>query len=231
MTLIAAKESAVLSRPAGNRQISGPPRKLFGHCSVGIFVLIALTIVIYPAVVGRPLYLAIPRTHYWVVVGVGRVLLLNDSALVLSRAEAFQKRSRPRYVVDPDGSVIFENPPSGEPSINELLACTSLSPVPLALVPQPILSKSPGTTFSASRPPSAMIVNLYFVAAMLLLAAGLITRSLVLSRRRHWQRIGNGRCIECNYNLTGNQSNKCPECGTPTPNSEPAAPIQSRAGN
>ncbi len=49
--------------------------------------------------------------------------------------------------------------------------------------------------------------------------------------RHNRRRPTEGHCPNCNYNMTGNVSNKCPECGTPTPKSEPAAPIQSRAGN
>ena len=36
-------------------------------------------------------------------------------------------------------------------------------------------------------------------------------------RDRH--RIPPGRCQKCGYNLTGNVSGVCPECGTPTPRS------------
>ncbi len=58
----------------------------------------------------------------------------------------------------------------------------------------------------------------YLVAAATLGAAFCLRRF----RRIHPP----GHCIRCNYNLTGNESNKCPECGTPTSNSEPAIPSQ-----
>jgi hypothetical protein len=32
---------------------------------------------------------------------------------------------------------------------------------------------------------------------------------------RWWRRRRRGRCVQCGYNLTGNISGRCPECGTP----------------
>lgn len=34
---------------------------------------------------------------------------------------------------------------------------------------------------------------------------------------RHSRRRGPNDCRKCGYNLTGNTSGRCPECGTPTP--------------
>jgi hypothetical protein len=34
------------------------------------------------------------------------------------------------------------------------------------------------------------------------------------ARRRRERRIAAGRCVACGYNLTGNISGVCPECGT-----------------
>jgi hypothetical protein len=38
----------------------------------------------------------------------------------------------------------------------------------------------------------------------------------VLWRRDH-RRFSPGHCRKCGYNLTGNVTGRCPECGTPTP--------------
>jgi predicted Zn-ribbon and HTH transcriptional regulator len=34
-------------------------------------------------------------------------------------------------------------------------------------------------------------------------------------RRRRRYRLTHGLCLTCGYNLTGNVSGRCPECGTP----------------
>ncbi len=40
-------------------------------------------------------------------------------------------------------------------------------------------------------------------------------RSFRLTRKIHHERIKLGHCQQCDYNLTGNVSGVCPECGTP----------------
>ena len=42
-----------------------------------------------------------------------------------------------------------------------------------------------------------------------------------LGARRKRKRISTGHCPSCNYNLTGNTSGICPECGTPCPSKKP----------
>jgi hypothetical protein len=42
--------------------------------------------------------------------------------------------------------------------------------------------------------------------------------------RRLWQRPANGHCHACGYDLTGNVSGVCPECGTPVPPPASAPP-------
>lgn len=54
------------------------------------------------------------------------------------------------------------------------------------------------------------------LAYIAVLAAIVPVRSLILFRRRR-RRERNGQCIHCGYDLTGNTSGKCPECGTPVP--------------
>jgi hypothetical protein len=41
------------------------------------------------------------------------------------------------------------------------------------------------------------------------------TAALIRGPMRRWKRRRNGLCINCGYNLTGNVSGVCPECGTP----------------
>ncbi len=52
----------------------------------------------------------------------------------------------------------------------------------------------------------------------------LVTIPTVWLWYRDRRRPTEGHCPNCHYNMTGNQSGKCPECGTPTPKPEPAAP-------
>jgi hypothetical protein len=65
--------------------------------------------------------------------------------------------------------------------------------------------------------------DLHFIAMNipggLLLAAGTLASlyPLLLILRgpiRRWERRRRGLCINCGYNLTGNESGVCPECGT-----------------
>jgi hypothetical protein len=45
-----------------------------------------------------------------------------------------------------------------------------------------------------------------------LLASSLWTAHLFLRRKKHYPP---GHCQKCGYDLTGNVSGRCPECGTP----------------
>ena len=48
------------------------------------------------------------------------------------------------------------------------------------------------------------------------------TIALIRGPVRWWRRHRNGWCVECGYNLTGNVSGICPECGTPITETAPA---------
>ncbi len=54
------------------------------------------------------------------------------------------------------------------------------------------------------------------IAVLVAPLAGLATRT-ALRRRRRRHRIRCGRCGECDYDLTGNSTGVCPECGAPRP--------------
>ena len=50
----------------------------------------------------------------------------------------------------------------------------------------------------------------------LAIAAALIPMTYVIfTQLRHFSRRKHGRCLICGYDLTGNESHTCPECGTP----------------
>ena len=56
-------------------------------------------------------------------------------------------------------------------------------------------------------------------------AAGLLCRAVPTWRAR-WEarwRYPQGHCQTCGYNLTGNTSGVCPECGTPTDSTSPSS--------
>ena len=61
-----------------------------------------------------------------------------------------------------------------------------------------------------------------FIAAYATLIAGVIWNALLFaagtSQRRRHQWAEEGRCLNCGYDLTANQSGVCPECGTQTSN-------------
>jgi predicted RNA-binding Zn-ribbon protein involved in translation (DUF1610 family) len=50
--------------------------------------------------------------------------------------------------------------------------------------------------------------------AVFLILAAYPTISFVRERVRRWYRRQRGRCVKCGYDLTGNVSGACPECGT-----------------
>ncbi len=56
------------------------------------------------------------------------------------------------------------------------------------------------------------------VAAGWLLSEGL---RIIVRQIEEAYRIAHGHCQQCGYNLTGNTSGVCPECGTPAPGQKP----------
>ena len=76
--------------------------------------------------------------------------------------------------------------------------------------------------------PSALLAGFLLIVAGCVLAAGLGVPPLViaggaaaalLALRSWWEQAAHrraaGRCVKCDYDLTGNVSGVCPECGTP----------------
>ncbi len=57
---------------------------------------------------------------------------------------------------------------------------------------------------------SMSVVTPYWAPACLFIVAPV---GLVIRRVRTWRRSRTGRCAACGYNLTGNLSGVCPECG------------------
>jgi rRNA maturation endonuclease Nob1 len=55
----------------------------------------------------------------------------------------------------------------------------------------------------------------YFALLPLLLAGGIALFLIVRAQRIQKNRPSPNDCQRCNYNLTGNVSGICPECGTP----------------
>lgn len=45
-------------------------------------------------------------------------------------------------------------------------------------------------------------------------------------RRRYWDSLGSDYCVCCGYDLTGNMSGKCPECGTAIASTDRSGPAQ-----
>jgi hypothetical protein len=70
-----------------------------------------------------------------------------------------------------------------------------------------------------------VIIPLWLPIALLLVAtaAPICRLSARIRRQVRALRTPAGYCTECGYNLTGNESGKCPECGTPL-NKQPVAP-------
>jgi hypothetical protein len=65
----------------------------------------------------------------------------------------------------------------------------------------------PGTNYLGIAVPHWPFVALFGAASLYALAAHPF---------RRWRRRRRGLCLRCGYNLTGNVSGRCPECGTPT---------------
>ncbi len=67
------------------------------------------------------------------------------------------------------------------------------------------------------------------VVAVHVLVYGALGGAMGYSIRRRWcSRDRRGRCAKCDYDLTGNVSRVCPECGTPLP--EESVSSKSRTG-
>jgi len=86
--------------------------------------------------------------------------------------------------------------------------CDSNTLQPLRLPPEPGLP----TTGWRIRIPLVTITIVLWVLPVLAFARGPLPR---LIRLRADRRRARGLCINCGYDLTGNVSGVCPECGTP----------------
>lgn len=70
----------------------------------------------------------------------------------------------------------------------------------------------------AFRPPSPGLPNMFWfemIGILIPLILGGLFAGLLWFQARHWRKLGlAGVCYECGYDLTGNVSGRCPECGT-----------------
>lgn len=73
----------------------------------------------------------------------------------------------------------------------------------------PTLLTLPGVPLIILLWPAALVANAGVAAAASVVSC-IAIRYALASRRRKWQ---NGLCSNCGYNLTGNVSGICPECG------------------
>jgi hypothetical protein len=55
-----------------------------------------------------------------------------------------------------------------------------------------------------------VVFPLWLTTGLLTIAS---TAPVVRGPVRQWMRRWRGHCVECGYNLTGNRSGRCPECG------------------
>ena len=62
------------------------------------------------------------------------------------------------------------------------------------------------------RPSYHVLIVPYWLPVVVFAAYPLI--AFMRGPLRRWRRRSKGSCQECGYNLTGNESGKCPECGT-----------------
>lgn len=81
----------------------------------------------------------------------------------------------------------------------------------------PPLSMIGGSSIGLSHGRQGASATLYWPTLGLAVSSGLPT--LVLAHLRR-ERIRPSQCRECEYDLTGNTSGKCPECGTAVPRTE-----------
>src|ERR1043166_984271 len=65
---------------------------------------------------------------------------------------------------------------------------------------------------------SAFTIDVFFLPFWLPFVIVVIPTAILW--HRHRRRIPPGHCAYCNYNLTGNTTGICPECGTPIPKKE-----------
>lgn len=76
--------------------------------------------------------------------------------------------------------------------------------MPMRLV---TISPWPVTTFMVTRFPLWIIILMFSIYPFVILLSAILR----IWRRRRFRRAG--RCVSCGYNLTGNMSGLCPECG------------------
>jgi hypothetical protein len=68
--------------------------------------------------------------------------------------------------------------------------------------------------YSGTRPPDGIIRSFFFPVWLLFSALALLPALKLLGLVVRVRRKARFNCIECGYNLTGNTSGVCPECGT-----------------
>lgn len=91
------------------------------------------------------------------------------------------------------------------------------------------LRSIPSGGSSASLPPPPALVAKSIRMHLLLVAflSGVCAAvPLLRGPVRRWHRARRGLCVRCGYDLTGNISGVCPECGTRIPGALPSSPVE-----
>lgn len=196
------------NRPARSEPLRRTIRALWLGTILGLPVIAPLAGILGSSL-GRPrVWRCYPRqgTCLYAVLESGR-LSIGEITGFRGDGPRAEKRADLRALMDVLSASAWRLPPARNPS------ATPWSLQPIAIAKLPLV---------------AVAVQTVGIHLWVVLATGALFASTVVwqmaRRARERDALSNNRCRDCGYDLTGNASGRCPECGTLLPHTMPKQP-------